>query len=63
MKMNIEQKELVARSLANLDELKDFEKYIDNGDPLQIIAESEHFKKSLNKAIECLEALYSLEKK
>jgi len=60
--LSIQQKELVARSLANLDELKVFSKYINDGDALQIIAEGKHFNNSLNIATKCLEYLYTLEK-
>jgi len=59
--LNYDQKQLVARSLANLDELKPIMEHAKNGDALQIIAESKHLISSLDMAIKCLEELYKLE--
>jgi len=61
-KMNLYQKELVARALANLDELKIIMNHLKNGDVLQAIAESKNYEKSLDISIKCLEHLYKLEK-
>ena len=60
--MTLDQKELVARALANLDELKPIMENMKKGDILQVMADSKSFINSLDISIKCLEHLYVLDK-